>query len=61
MNRTFHARLLPGHCLLLLLVAFLAVWCLWEKRPVLAAADRFFYIGVFVKLGRHAAYDVSNF
>lgn len=30
-------------------------------RPVLAASDRFFYIGVFVTLGRHAAYDVSNF
>ena len=32
-----------------------------DGRPVLAAADRFFYIGVFVTLGRHAAYDVSNF
>lgn len=30
-------------------------------RPVLAASDRFFYIGIFVTLGRHAAYDVSNF
>ena len=37
MDRTFHARLLPGQCLMLLLIGFLAVWCLWEKRPVLAA------------------------
>ena len=32
-----------------------------DGRPVLAASDRFFYIGVFVTLGKHAAYDVSNF
>lgn len=32
-----------------------------DGRSVLAASDRFFYIGVFVTLGKHAAYDVSNF
>lgn len=30
-------------------------------RPVLASSDHFFYIGVFLTLGKKAAYDVSNF
>ena len=30
-------------------------------RPVLAASDRIFYIGVYITLGRHVAYDASNF
>lgn len=32
-----------------------------DGRPVLASSDRFFYIGVYLTLGKHAAYDVSNF
>ena len=32
-----------------------------DGRPVLASADHFFYIGVYVTLGKKAAYDVSNF
>ena len=32
-----------------------------HSRPVLASSDRFFYIGVYLTLGKHAAYDVSNF
>ena len=32
-----------------------------DGRPVLASADHFFYVGVYVTLGRKAAYDVSNF
>lgn len=32
-----------------------------DGRPVLASDDRTFYVGVFVTLGRRAAYDVSNF
>jgi len=32
-----------------------------DGRPVLASMDRFFYIGIFVTLGKHAAYDVSSF
>lgn len=32
-----------------------------DGRPVLAATDHIFYIGVYVTLGKHAAYDVSNF
>lgn len=31
------------------------------SRPVLASADHFFYLGVYVTLGKKAAYDVSNF
>ena len=32
-----------------------------DGHPVLASADHFFYVGVYVTLGRKAAYDVSNF
>ena len=32
-----------------------------DGRPVLASADHFFYVGVYVTLGRKAAYEVSNF
>ena len=32
-----------------------------DGRPVLASSDRTFYVGVFITLGRKAAYDVSNF
>ena len=32
-----------------------------DGRPVLASADHFFYVGVYVTLGKKAAYDVSNF
>ena len=58
MNRTFHARLLPGHCLLLLLVAFLAVWCLWEKRPVLAAVWCLWLVFLIERL-IHTAYTLT--
>lgn len=37
MNRIFHARIVPGQYVMLALVAFLAVFCLWDKRPLLAA------------------------
>lgn len=30
-------------------------------HPVLAATDRIFYVGVYITLGKHVAYDVSNF
>lgn len=30
-------------------------------KPVLASNDHFFYIGIYVTLGKKAAYDVSNF
>ncbi|MDO4165155.1 MAG: TonB-dependent receptor plug domain-containing protein [Bacteroides sp.] len=30
-------------------------------KPILASSDHFFYIGVYVTLGKKAAYDVSNF
>lgn len=32
-----------------------------DGRPLLASSDHFFYIGVFITLGKKAAYDVSNF
>lgn len=32
-----------------------------DGKPVLASSDHFFYVGVYVTLGRKAAYDVSNF
>ena len=32
-----------------------------DNKAVLASQDRFFYVGVYVTLGKKAAYDVSNF
>lgn len=32
-----------------------------DGKAVLASGDHFFYVGVFVTLGKKAAYDVSNF
>lgn len=32
-----------------------------DGQPVLASSDHFFYIGVFITLGKKAAYDVSSF
>ncbi len=32
-----------------------------DGHPIQATSDRIFYIGVYVTLGRHVAYDVSNF
>ncbi|MDR0895514.1 MAG: TonB-dependent receptor plug domain-containing protein [Prevotellaceae bacterium] len=32
-----------------------------DGEPIRASSDRQFYMGVFVTLGKHAAYDVSNF
>ena len=32
-----------------------------DGKPLLASSDHFFYLGVFITLGKKAAYDVSNF
>ncbi|MCD8182071.1 MAG: TonB-dependent receptor plug domain-containing protein [Bacteroides sp.] len=32
-----------------------------DNRAVLASSDHFFYIGMYITLGKKAAYDVSNF
>lgn len=32
-----------------------------DGQPVWASDDHFFYVGVFITLGKKAAYDVSNF
>jgi outer membrane receptor for ferrienterochelin and colicin len=32
-----------------------------DNKAVLASSDHFFYVGVFITLGKKAAYDVSNF
>lgn len=32
-----------------------------DNKPVLSSSDHFFYLGVFITLGKKAAYDVSNF
>lgn len=32
-----------------------------DNKVILASKDRFFYVGVYVTLGKKAAYDVSNF
>ena len=32
-----------------------------DNKVILASKDRFFYVGVYVTLGKKAGYDVSNF
>ena len=32
-----------------------------EGMPIRASSDHFFYLGVFVTIGKKVAYDVSNF
>lgn len=32
-----------------------------DNKPILASSDHFFYVGVFITLGKKAAYDTSNF
>lgn len=32
-----------------------------DNKPILASSDHFFYVGVYITLGKKAAYDVSNF
>ena len=32
-----------------------------DGKPLLASSDHFFYLGVFITLGKKAAYDGSNF
>ena len=32
-----------------------------DGKPVWASDDHFFYVGVFITLGKKAAYDVSSF
>lgn len=32
-----------------------------DGQPVLASSDHFFYLGVFITIGKKAAYDASNF
>ena len=32
-----------------------------DNKAVLASSDHFFYVGVYITLGKKAAYDVSNF
>lgn len=32
-----------------------------DNKAILASRDHFFYIGVYITLGKKAAYDVSNF
>lgn len=32
-----------------------------DNKAILASSDHFFYIGVFITIGKKAAYDVSNF
>ena len=32
-----------------------------DNKAVLASSDHFFYVGVYITLGKKVAYDVSNF
>ena len=58
MNRIFHARIAPGHCLFLLLMTFLAVWGLWEKRAVVALFAMLLLVFVIERL-IHTTYTVT--
>lgn len=58
MNRIFHARFAFGQSLMLALVAFLAVWSLWDKRPVLAAVWMLWLVLLIERL-IHTTYTIT--
>lgn len=58
MNRIFHARVMPGQYMLLALVTFLAIWSLWDKRPVLAAVWMLWLVLLIERL-IHTTYTIT--
>ncbi len=58
MNRIFHARIVPGQYLFLLLVAALAFWALWEKNILLAAACMLWLVFLIERL-IHTTYTLT--
>ena len=58
MNRIFHARIVPGQYLFLLLVAALAFWSLWEKNILLAAACMLWLVFLIERL-IHTTYTLT--
>lgn len=59
MNRIFHARIVAGQFLFLLLVSGLAVYMLWNKHVVLAVFFMFWLIVLIEKL-IHTTYTVTT-
>ncbi len=59
MNRIFHARIVPGQYLFLLLVAALAFWALWEKNILLAAACMLWLVFLIERL-IHTTYTLTT-
>lgn len=58
MNRIFHARIVPGQYLFLLLMAVLAFWSLWEKNILLAAACMLWLVFLIERL-IHTTYTLT--
>ena len=58
MNRIFHARIVQGQYLFLLLVAALAFWALWEKNILLAAACMLWLVFLIERL-IHTTYTLT--
>ncbi len=58
MNRIFHARIVPGQYLFLLLMAALAFWALWEKNILLAAACMLWLVFLIERL-IHTTYTLT--
>ena len=58
MNRIFHARILPGQYLFLLLMAALAFWSLWEKNILLAAVCMLWLVFLIERL-IHTTYTLT--
>ena len=59
MNRIFHARIVPGQYLFLLLMAVLAFWALWEKNILLAAACMLWLVFLIERL-IHTTYTLTT-
>ena len=58
MNRIFHARIAMGQYLFLVLIGFLAVYGLWEKRIVVAIISMLWLIIMIEKL-IHTTYTIT--
>lgn len=58
MNRIFHARIVPGQYLFLLLMGVLAFWALWTKNVLLAALCMLWLVFLIERL-IHTTYTLT--
>lgn len=58
MNRIFHARIVLGQYFMLAIITFLAVYFLWDKRPLLAVFWMLWLVFLIERL-IHTTYTVT--